>query len=69
MGARDAAGNAVQGHVVTTDASNCVIHSDDRLTAVVGVKDLVVVSTPDAVLVIPRDRAQEVRELVEKLKA
>jgi mannose-1-phosphate guanylyltransferase/mannose-6-phosphate isomerase len=51
------------------DAANCVIHSEDRLTAVAGVNDLVVVSTADAVLVIPRDRAQNVRELVEKLKA
>jgi mannose-1-phosphate guanylyltransferase/mannose-6-phosphate isomerase len=65
---RDAAGNAVQGPVVTMDATNCVIHADTRLTAVVGVKDLVVVSTSDAVLVIPRDRAQDVRELVAKLK-
>ncbi len=69
VGERDGAGNAVQGQVVTTDTSNCVIHSDDRLTAVVGVKDLVVVSTSDAVLVIPRERAEHVRELVEKLKA
>jgi mannose-1-phosphate guanylyltransferase/mannose-6-phosphate isomerase len=69
VGVRDAAGNAVQGHVVTTDTSSSVIHSDDRLTAVVGVKDLVVVSTSDAVLVIPRHRAEHVRELVEKLKA
>ncbi len=66
---RDKAGNAVHGAVVTADAQNCVIHSADRLTAVLGAKDLVVVSTPDAVLVLPRDRAQEVRELVAKLKA
>jgi len=45
-----------------------VVHSDGRLTAAVGVKDLVVVSTSDAVMVIPRARAQEVRELVTKLK-
>jgi mannose-1-phosphate guanylyltransferase/mannose-6-phosphate isomerase len=69
VGTRDAAGNAVQGQVVTTDAANCIIHSEDRLTAVVGVEDLVVVSTTDAVLVIPRRRAENVRELVEKLKA
>jgi mannose-1-phosphate guanylyltransferase/mannose-6-phosphate isomerase len=66
---RDKAGNAVYGAVVTTDARNCVIHSPDRLTAVIGTDDLVVVSTPDAVLVIPRARAQEVRELVGKLKS
>ena len=65
----DAAGNVVHGPVVTTDASGCVVHSDGRLTAVVGVNDLVVVSTSDAVMVIPRARSQEVRELVAKLKA
>ena len=66
---RDSAGNVLQGPVVTMDAADCVIHADQRLTAVVGVKDLVVVSTADAVMVIPRSRAQEVRELVTKLKA
>jgi mannose-1-phosphate guanylyltransferase/mannose-6-phosphate isomerase len=45
------------------------VHSDARLTTLVGVKDLVVVATPDAVLVVPRTRSQEVRELVAKLKA
>jgi mannose-1-phosphate guanylyltransferase/mannose-6-phosphate isomerase len=66
---RDSAGNVLQGSVVTMDASDCIVHSNDRLTAVVGVSGLVVVSTSDAVMVIPRARAQEVRELVEKLKA
>ena len=65
---RDSAGNVLQGSVVTMDAKDCVVHSNDRLTAVVGVKDLVVVSTADAVMVIPRARAQDVRELVSKLK-
>jgi len=66
---RDADGNAVQGEAVIHDSKNCVIHSDDRLTAVLGVRDLVVVSTIDAVLVLPRERAQEVRELVSQLKS
>jgi mannose-1-phosphate guanylyltransferase / mannose-6-phosphate isomerase len=64
----DAAGNVVQGPAVTMDATGCVVHSDGRLTAVVGVNDLVVVSTSDAVMVIPRARAQEVKQLVDKLK-
>ena len=64
----DATGNAIHGAGVTMDAHNCVIHSDDRLVAVLGAQDLVVVSTADAVLVLPRDRAQDVRELVTKLK-
>ena len=66
---RDGAGNVVQGPVVTMDSKDCVIHSDGRLTAVVGVKDLVVVSTSDAVMVVPRARSQEVKQLVDKLKA
>jgi mannose-1-phosphate guanylyltransferase/mannose-6-phosphate isomerase len=66
---RDTGGNVVHGPVVAVDASDCVIYSDGRLTTVVGVKDLVVVNTSDAVMVIPRARAQEVRELVARLKA
>jgi mannose-1-phosphate guanylyltransferase/mannose-6-phosphate isomerase len=66
---RDADGNVVEGPVVTIDTKDCIIHAGDRLTAVVGVKDLIVVSTSDAVMVVPRSRAQEVRELVAKLKA
>jgi mannose-1-phosphate guanylyltransferase/mannose-6-phosphate isomerase len=66
---RDSAGNVLQGPVVSVDATGCVVHADQRLTAVVGVKDLIVVSTSDAVMVVPRARAQEVRELVSKLKA
>ena len=66
---RDTAGNVLQGPVVSMDTTGCVVHADQRLTAVVGVKDLIVVSTSDAVMVVPRARAQEVRELVSKLKA
>jgi mannose-1-phosphate guanylyltransferase/mannose-6-phosphate isomerase len=66
---RNADGNVVQGPVVTMDATGCMVHSDGKLTAVVGVNDLVVVSTSDAVMVIPRARSQEVKELVAKLKA
>ena len=65
----DTAGNVVQGPVVTMDATGCVLHSDGRLITAVGVKDLVVVSTSDAVMVVPRARAQEVKQLVDKLKA
>jgi len=65
----DAQGNVVHGHVVTMDTKNSVIHASDRLAAVVGVDNLVVVSTADAVMVVPRARAQEVRDLVTKLKA
>jgi mannose-1-phosphate guanylyltransferase/mannose-6-phosphate isomerase len=65
----NAEGNVLQGPVVTMDVTDCVVHSDGRLTTLVGVRDLVVVSTSDAVMVVPRTRSQEVRELVAKLKA
>jgi mannose-1-phosphate guanylyltransferase/mannose-6-phosphate isomerase len=66
---RDAAGNIVQGPVVTIDSKDCVIHSDGRLVTAIGLKDMVVVNTSDAVMVVPRARSQEVKQLVDKLKA
>jgi mannose-1-phosphate guanylyltransferase len=62
---RDAHGNAVLGQVLAVDSSGCVVVSDDdeRLVTVVGCRDLVVVSTPTAVLVVPADQAQRVKEL------
>jgi mannose-1-phosphate guanylyltransferase/mannose-6-phosphate isomerase len=59
----------VHGPAATMDSSGCVLHSDGHLVATVGVKDMVIVSTSDAVMVVPRARAQEVKHLVEKLKA
>ncbi|MGE0564810.1 MAG: mannose-1-phosphate guanylyltransferase/mannose-6-phosphate isomerase [Pseudolabrys sp.] len=66
---RDEMGNAIHGIAVVRDSSGCVVHSEDMLTAAVGVKDLVIVSTRDAVMVVPRDRAQDVRDLVARLKS
>jgi mannose-1-phosphate guanylyltransferase / mannose-6-phosphate isomerase len=66
---RDAEGNVTQGDVVTMDTLNCIVHSDGRLTTLIGVEDLVVVTTSDAVMVVPRERTQDVKELAAKLKA
>jgi mannose-1-phosphate guanylyltransferase/mannose-6-phosphate isomerase len=66
----DADGNAATGSIVFRDSRNNLAHSDETiLTAVVGVDNLVVVATPDAVLVTSRDKAEQVKELVEQLKA
>jgi mannose-1-phosphate guanylyltransferase/mannose-6-phosphate isomerase len=65
----DASGNVVHGPAVAMDSSGCVLHSDGRLITAVGVRDMVVVSTSDAVMVVPRARAQEVKQLVDTLKA
>jgi mannose-1-phosphate guanylyltransferase/mannose-6-phosphate isomerase len=68
VAARDDAGNALTGPVAAFEASNCIVHAQDQLTVVVGIKDLVVVTTPDAVLVLPRERAEDVKKVVAVLK-
>jgi mannose-1-phosphate guanylyltransferase / mannose-6-phosphate isomerase len=66
---RNGSGNALHGPAIARDARNCLVHADDRLTAILGVDDVVVVSTSDAVLVLPRSRAEEVRDIVSDIKA
>ena len=66
----DAAGNATEGPVVVMDSRNSLVHSEESvLTTVVGLDDVVVVSTADAVLVAARSKAENVKALVEELKA
>jgi mannose-1-phosphate guanylyltransferase/mannose-6-phosphate isomerase len=66
----DAHGNRLHGEAVLVDSSNCYVQSSAaRLTAAVGVHDLLIVDTPDALLVAHRDRAQDVREVVQRLKS
>lgn len=54
--------------LVSLDSSGCLVRGDGRLVALVGVSDLIVVNSGDALLVCPRDRAQEVRKVVEELQ-
>lgn len=56
------------GHVAI-DSSDCLIYSDNRMVATVGVSNLVIVSTPDAILVCDRERCQDVKKVVEQLAA
>ncbi|SNS25135.1 mannose-1-phosphate guanylyltransferase/mannose-1-phosphate guanylyltransferase / mannose-6-phosphate isomerase [Sphingomonas laterariae] len=64
----DDAGNCHQGEVIALDTNNCLIRSDGPLVAAVGVSDLIVVATGDAVLVLPRGASQDVRRIVDELK-
>jgi len=64
----DAAGNRVNGNAVIVDAARCYIQSNERVVAAVGVEDLLVIDTSDALLVAKRDRAQDVKKVVERLK-
>ena len=65
---KDASGNAISGDVLTVDTQNSFIHAQDKLVAVIGVYDLIVVETADAVMIAPKDRVQEVKEIVAQLK-
>jgi mannose-1-phosphate guanylyltransferase len=65
----DGAGNAVSGRCEMLDSSRNVVVSPDRLTALVGVSDLVVVNAPSVTLVCHRDHAQSVKKMVEQLRA
>lgn len=61
-------GNVVTGHHVGLDTQGAFIHSGGRLIATIGVKNLIVVDTGDAILVCPRDRAQDVKTIVDRLQ-
>lgn len=69
QGAKDANGNVVRGDALVLDTRDCLIWSQDRTVAMIGVSDLTVVQTADAVLVMPKSRAQDVKRLVELLQA
>jgi mannose-1-phosphate guanylyltransferase/mannose-6-phosphate isomerase len=66
---RDAQGNALQGDVLVHDSHDSFVRSEKAITALVGVRDLVVVVTEDAVLVAEKNRAQDVKAIVDQLKA
>ena len=65
----DARGNAAMGDVWLEDLDNCVVHSDGRLVAALGMRDTIIVETLDAVLVAERGREQDIKKLVKKLSA
>jgi len=69
LGVKDANGNVALGDVVLEGAENCYVRSDGMLAAVVGLKDAVVVVTKDAVLAMHRGQAQDVKKIVDRLKA
>ena len=68
VGAQDNAGNVTAGDVVTEDTKNSYLRAESGLLAVLGVEDLVVVTTSDAVMVSRRDRAQDIKQLVARLE-
>ena len=63
----DGEGNVVVGQHIGLDTTGCLIHGSRRLVATIGLENMIVVDTEDALLICPKERAQEVRDLVEKL--
>jgi mannose-1-phosphate guanylyltransferase/mannose-6-phosphate isomerase len=68
VGAADEAGNVISGDVVSVNSRNTLVHAESRLVATAGLDDIVVVETPDAVLVAHRDKAEEVKAVVGELR-
>ncbi|MBI3901611.1 MAG: mannose-1-phosphate guanylyltransferase/mannose-6-phosphate isomerase [Nitrosomonadales bacterium] len=68
VSAKDAQGNVLRGDVYVREAGNCYVRAETRMVAAIGVKDLVIVETADAVLVMHKDAAQDVKHTVEYLK-
>jgi mannose-1-phosphate guanylyltransferase / mannose-6-phosphate isomerase len=69
VAAKDARGNATLGDTLIADSSNSLVHASSRLVSLVGVKDVVVVETADAVLVADRARSQDVKTIVAALES
>lgn len=69
LGAKDEGGNVATGDVLLEGARHCYVRSDGILTAVVGLQDAIVVVTEDAVLAMHRDRSQDVKRIVDRLRA
>jgi mannose-1-phosphate guanylyltransferase/mannose-6-phosphate isomerase len=69
IGQKDKAGNVVVGDVIAQDTANSYLRSDRMLLATLGIQDAVVVATSDVVLVASKDRVQDVKKVVEQLKA
>jgi mannose-1-phosphate guanylyltransferase/mannose-6-phosphate isomerase len=67
--AKDADGNVIHGDVQATDTHNALLISQHRLVACVGLDDVVVIETPDAVMVTRKDKAQDVKNVVSRLRA
>ena len=66
---QDALGNVTHGDVILEDCAGSLFHAESRLVTAVGLRDHVVVETKDAIMVAPKDRVQDVKKLVAKLKA
>jgi mannose-1-phosphate guanylyltransferase/mannose-6-phosphate isomerase len=68
IGTKDGNGNVIQGDVFTEETTNTYIHANHHMVATIGVQNLVIVDTPNATLIATKDKAQEVKKIVEQLQ-
>ena len=65
---KDSKGNVIKGNVFSIENNNSIIYAEERLVATMGLKNMIVVDTSDAVLICPKDCAQDVKKIVEQIK-
>jgi mannose-1-phosphate guanylyltransferase len=66
---KDKKGNSIKGDVVNIDTENCLVHAEERLVTTLGVKNLIIVETKDAFLVMDKGRSEAIKIIVEQLEA
>ena len=66
---KDSSNNSIIGDVILADTKSCYIHSNEKLTAILGLEDIVVVDTKDALLVANKNKVQDIKKIVNQLKA
>ncbi len=65
---QDKTGNALKGENIILDSQDCLVYNPGKLTALIGVKDIIVIDTDDALLVVHKDQDQKVKDIVEEIK-
>lgn len=68
ISSKDSDGNAIHGNVVCVNSKNSYVYSTDRIVATVGIEDLIVINTPDAILICKKGESQNVKQIVDHLK-
>ncbi|WKV08535.1 hypothetical protein Q2T46_13525 [Thermoanaerobacterium sp. CMT5567-10] len=65
---KDEYGNVIKGNVVSIDTKKCIITGSDKLIATLGIEDVIIVDTEDALLICSKNKAQNVKEVLKELK-
>jgi mannose-1-phosphate guanylyltransferase len=65
---QDKEGNALRGESIILDSKNCLLYNPHKLTALIGIRDIIVVDTEDVLLIAQKNMDQKVKNIVEKIK-